>query len=75
MRTRHGRDQQPSSGRAETGNTETMKACSEPGGIEIQYQGSGHGQSESNALKRNTPEELTVTRSGRLCKPVTRIDI
>ncbi len=52
-----------------------MKGSSEPAGIETSYQGSGHRQSESNGLDREIPGELTVAKSGRVCKPVTKLDM
>ncbi|KAK0146533.1 hypothetical protein N1851_014140 [Merluccius polli] len=53
--------------------TETMKETTEPLGTESQ--GSGQRLSENDDPTSTTPEGLTVTRSGRVSKPVMRMDV
>ncbi len=59
-----------------TGNTDVVGESSETKGAETQQQeDSCKRLSESNRLNTKTQEGLTVTRSSRVCKPVTRLDM
>uniref|UniRef100_A0A667ZJL9 Integrase catalytic domain-containing protein n=1 Tax=Myripristis murdjan TaxID=586833 RepID=A0A667ZJL9_9TELE len=59
---------------ATTVNTETIGLGTGHSRADNQHQNSSQGQCENNGHDRSTPGQV-VTRSGRVCKPVVRLDL